>query len=54
MARVRVTDRSLRSTGERLSKCKEGSFKIAFQLPTPCCQRGNERERDEHALPHEG
>ena len=30
------THRSLRSTGERLSKCKEGSFKIAFQLPTPC------------------
>jgi len=32
----RDTYRSLRSTGERLSKCKVGSFKIAFQLPTPC------------------
>jgi hypothetical protein len=43
MARVNDTYRSFRSTGERLSKCKVGSFKIAFQLPTPCCEKRNEK-----------
>ena len=43
----RRTYRSLRSTGERLSKCKLVSFRIAFQLPTPCCEK-----RNEHAIPH--
>jgi hypothetical protein len=43
MARVNDTHRSFRSTGERLSKCKVGSFKIAFQLPTPCCEKRNEK-----------
>jgi hypothetical protein len=33
--RLRSTNRSLRSTGERLSNFSFGSFKIAFQLPTP-------------------
>lgn len=38
---------SLRSTEEQLSKCRLAPLRIAFQLPTPFCERLRE-----YAVPH--
>jgi hypothetical protein len=42
------THRSLRSTGERLSKCRLASLRIAFRL-APCCEK-----RNEYTIPDKG